>query len=341
MMWVWASVAVLVGLLGSGFFSGCETGLYCVNRLRVQLGVQQRNPKLLRLSALLDREQETLSMILSGTNLMNFVITTAVAFLFADVLYWSAADTELYTVLLVTPVVFVFGEVVPKNLFQLHADRLMPQGSWLLQLADSVFRATGIVWLLTRLNRAAARFFGPATSLRTVTAPKRRMTMLLREALVGQAYGEHQSDLIDRVVRLSETPVRAVMVPHQRVVGVPATADRRELVRFARQSGYARCPVYGKRRSEIIGVIKVDELLRGDGWRTVGERLAAVTTLRPQQTVASAIAHMKQGGGEFGVVKDQAGQMVGVVTLRDLLEEVVGEFERGTKRAPMGRWDDG
>lgn len=322
--------AVLVGLLGSAFFSGCETGLYCVNRLRVQLGVQERDPKLLRLSSLLENEQEALTVTLIGTNLMNYVIATSVAFLFADVLYWSGADTELYTVLLVTPVVFVFGEVVPKNLFQLYADRLMPRGSGLLTLADRVFRATGVVWLLTKLTRAATRFFGGTASLRTVTAPKRRMTMLLQEALVGQTHGEHQSDLIDRVVRLSETPVRAVMVAQQRVVAVPATTDRRELVRFARQSGYARCPVHGKRRSEIIGVIKVDELLRSDGWRTVGERLGPVTTLRPQETVASAIAHMKQGGGEFGVVCDHGGQMVGVVTLRDLLEEVVGEFGRDT-----------
>lgn len=329
MMWVLVGVAVLVGLLGSGFFSGCETGLYCVNRLRVQLGVQERDPKLLRLSSLLENEQAALTLTLIGTNLMNYVIATAVAFLFADVLYWSGADTELYTVLLVTPVVFVFGEVVPKNLFQLYADRLMPRGSWLLILADRVFRATGIVWLLTKLTGAAARLFGGATSLCTVAAPKRRMTMLLQEALVGHAHGEHQSDLIDRVVRLSETPVRAVMVPQQRVVGVAATADRRELVRFARQTGFARCPVYGKRKSDIIGVIKVDELLRSDCWRTVGERLGPVTMLRPQETVASAIAHMKQGGGEFGVVSDQAGQMVGVVTLRDLLEEVVGEFGRG------------
>ena len=329
MMWVFAGGAVLVGLLGAAFFCGCETGLYCVNRLRVQLGVQERDPKLLRISSLLENEQETLSVTLIGANLMHYVTTTAVAFMFAELLSWSGADTELYTVLLVTPVVFVFAEVVPKNLFQLHADRLMPRGSWLLTLADRVFRATGIVWLLTKLTRAATRLFGGATSLRTVTAPKRRMTMLLQEALVGHTHGEHQSDLIDRVVRLSETPVRAVMVPQQRVVAVAATADRRELIRFARQTGFARCPVYGKRRSEIIGVIKVDELLRNYDWRTVGERLGPVTKLRPQETVASAIAHMKLGGGEFGVVSDQAGQMVGVVTLRDLLEEVVGEFGRG------------
>ncbi len=330
MMWALVGGAVLAGLLGSAFFSGCETGLYCVNRLRVQLGVQERNPNLLRLSSWLENEQEALTVTLIGTNLMNYVTATAIAFLFADVLYWTGADTELYTVLLVTPVVFVFGEVVPKNLFQLYADRLMPRGSWLLTLASKAFRVTGIVWLLAKLTGTVARFFGGATSLRTVAAPKRRMTMLLQEALVGQTHGEHQSDLIDRVVRLSETSVRSVMVPQHRIVAVAATADRRELVRFARQTGFARCPVYGKRRSEIIGVIKVDELLRSDDWRTVGERLGAVTTLRPQETVASAIAHMKQGGGEFGVVKDHAGQMVGVVTLRDLLEEVVGEFGRGT-----------
>src|SRR3990172_2517338 len=157
MMWALVGGAVLVGLLGAAFFCGCETGLYCVNRLRVQLGVQERDSKLLRLSSLLENEQEALSVTLIGTNLMEYVATTAVAFLFADVLHWSGADTELYTVLLVTPVVFVFCEVVPKNLFQLHADRMMPRGSWLLTLADRIFRATGIVWFLTKLTGAATR----------------------------------------------------------------------------------------------------------------------------------------------------------------------------------------
>ena len=329
MNWVLLGSAILVGLFGAAFFCGSETGLYCVNRLRVQLGVQQRDPRLLRLSALLENEQEALSVTLIGTNLMHYVITTAVAFLFAEMLDVGAADTELYTVLLVTPVVFVFCEVVPKNLFQLHADGLMPRGSRLLTLADRVFRAIGIVWLLTKLSGAANRLFGGTTSFRTATAPKRHMTMLLQEALVGQTHGEHQSDLIDRVVRLSETPVRVVMVPQPRVAAVAATAGRNELIRFAQQTAFARCPVYGNRRSQIIGVVKVDELLRGDDWRTVGERLSPVTTLRPQETVASAIAHIRQGGGEFGVVTDQAGQMIGVVTLRDLLEEVVGEFGPG------------
>lgn len=329
MIWALVLGLIILGILGSGFFSGSETGIYCVNRLRVQLGVQQRDARLLRLSALLENEQRALTVTLIGTNFANYVVTTAVAFCFAELLRVGEADTELYTILLVTPTVFVFGEVVPKNLYRLHADSLMPRGSRLLTLADWVFRGTGVVWLLTRLTHAANRLFGGTTSLRTVTAPKRQMTMLLQEALVGQTHGEHQSDLIDRVFRLSETPVRAVMVPQHRVAAVPAAADRRELIRFAQQSGYARCPVHGKRRLEIVGVIKVDELLRSDDWRTVGERIGPVTTLRPQETVASAIARMKQGGGELGVVTDPAGQMVGVVTLRDLLEEVVGEFGRG------------
>src|SRR3972149_11402762 len=212
MSWVLVGGTVLMGLFGAAFFCGCETGLYCVNRLRVQLGVQERDPKLLRLSSLLENEQEALSVTLIGTNLMEYVATTAVAFLFAEVLSMSEAETELYTVLLVTPVVFVFCEVVPKNVFQLHADGLMAQGSWLLTLADRIFRATGVVWLLTKLTGAANRLFGGAASFRIRTAPKRHMTMLLQEALGGQTHGEHQSDLIDRVVRLSETPVRVAMV---------------------------------------------------------------------------------------------------------------------------------
>ncbi len=328
MIGVLTGAAILLGLLGAAFFCGCETGLYCVNRLRVQLGAQKGDPSHLRLSALLEDEQGALSVTLLGTNLMEYVATTAVAFLFAELLFMSESDTELYTVLLMTPLVFVFCEVVPKNLYQLYADLLMPKGSRLLIIADRVFRATGVVWLLMVLTGAAGRLFGVPMSSLGVTAPKRRMTALIREALVGQEYGEHQSQLVDRVIRLSETPVRAVMVHQHRVVTVAAAADHRELDRIARRSAFARCPVHGKRKTEIVGVIKVDELLRADDWKTVGERIGPITRLRPHQTLASAIVQLKQSG-ELGVVTDHAGQMIGVVTLRDLLEEVVGGFGRG------------
>ena len=326
MIWVAAIIVCLISLVGSGFFSGSETGLYCTNRLRLHLGVQQADANAMRLSKWLDDEQRALAATLAGTNVMNYVFTTTVAYCFSTLLSSDAADTELFTVLLATPLVFVFGEIVPKNLFQRHADSLMPRASRLLVGSAAFFRVIGVTAALIGLTAVANRLFGATSAYRVSPPPKRRVASLLQEALVGQKHGEHQSSLIDRVIGLSETPVRSVMVPAHRVIGVSGSANRRDIIRVGRTTPFARVPVFGERRSQVVGVIKVEELLRHDGWTTVSERMNPATKLIPSTTAAAAIAQMRRAGSEMAVVADVAGTMLGVVTLRDLLEEVVGEF---------------
>lgn len=326
----WAILGVvLAGLLFSAFFSGAETGLYRVNRLRLHLRAQQRDPKALRLAGVLEDEQGALSVTLIGTNVMNYITTTAVAYLFAE--HWGVGktDTEIYTVVIMTPIVFVFGEVVPKNLFQLHADRLMERVGGVLAVANGLFRGVGIVaalkWLAGVFNRLAAGYaLGDSTA-----APKRRMAAMLQEALAGGALAEDQSDLIDRVCRLSETPLLSAMVPRNRVTAIPARSKPRELMRVVRRTGYARLPVYDRDPRHMIALIKVDELLMDDDWETVSERARPTMTLGPHETVATALTRLRREGHRMAIVTDQGGQMLGLVTRKDLVREVVGEVASG------------
>ncbi len=323
--WIIVGLLILIGLLFSGYFSGAEMGLYCVNRLRVFLGVQKGDPRSRRLARLIEDEQGALSVTLIGTNLANYICTTAVAYFFGTLLKLSDVDIQIYTVVLVTPVVFVFGEVVPKNLFQLHADTLMPRFSLILTVAGWIFRKTGAIWLMRQLAVIAVRLFGTPTVPRRFSTPKHRVAALLQEALAGHSLGEDQSELVERVCRLSETPVRSVMIGYHRVTMISADADRAELIRLARTTEFARVPVFGQRRSQVIGLIKIDELLRQDHWKIVGECATPVINLRPQDTVATAITRMQRVKKEMAVVTGLSGGLLGVVTLRDLLEEIAGE----------------
>ncbi len=328
----WAAVVgiMLLGLMLSAFFSGTETGIYCISRLRLHLAAQRLDPGALRMERLLDDEPGALSVTLIGTNLMNYVTTMACAFMFADLIGLSEVDTELYTVLCLTPIMFVFGEVVPKNLFRLHADMLMLRGGRFLALASGLFRWTGAVWCFTRVSSAANWVTGqrhlrdPASR-----APKRRVALLLQDALAGGPLGQDQSELIDRVCRLSETPVHESMVPRNRVVSIAAKADRRELLRLARRTPHAQLPVFVSRSGHVIGLVTVDDLLHTDDWATVGDRVETAMQVSPHDMVPSAITRMRRAGCELAIVTDRAGQMLGVVTLRDLLAEVVGELGNG------------
>jgi putative hemolysin len=288
--------------------------------------MQQGDRRALRLGRLIEDEQGTLAGTLAGTNVMHYLLTSAVAFTLTSLIGVDPANAEIYTVAILTPVIFVFAEVVPKNVFQRHADSLMPRFSWLLYVANRTFRAIGLVWLMKKLTALAARWTGAPEVEPLTGGPKRYIASLLQEALSERHQGEDQSELIERVVKLSDTPVRFVMVPQHRVVMISADADRERLVRLARSTEHARVLVYGGRRTQIIGLVKIDELLRDSGWRRVGERVVPVLQLRPFETVANAMARMQRIQKEMAIVTGFGGGLLGMVTLRDLLDEVVGEI---------------
>lgn len=332
--WCTMIAFILVTLFLAGLFSGSETGFYCLNRLRVFLGVQQGDRRAHRLGAMIDDEQGTLAGTLAGTNIMHYLVTSATAFTFTSLMGFDTEDAEVFTVAILTPVIFVFAEVVPKNVFQRHADSLMRKFSWILFLANRTFRAIGLVWVMKSLTIMAARISGAPETQPLTGGPKRHIARLLQEALSERHMGEDQSALIERVVRLSDTPVRFVMVPQHRVVMIGADADRRELERLARSTPHARVLVFGPRRSQIIGLVKLDEMLRDAGWKRVGERVVPVISLRPFDTVANAMSRMQRVQKEMAIVTGFGGGLLGIVTLRDLLDEVVGEINPPDSNQP-------
>jgi len=319
-----AAILALVGLLMSGFFSGSETGLYCVNRLRVELAAQHDNRRARRLARLLRDDQGALSVTLIGTNVANYITTTAVAYLFTSMIGLGEFQTELYTVVVLTPIVFAFGEVTPKNLFQRHADQLMPAVSGGLAVADRVIRFTGAVWMMKMLAAFVNRMIG-GSDPSALTGPKWRIAHLLREAIASQTDNDEQLDLIQRVCDLSDTPVQQVMVPRHTVRTIADTADRRELERVARRTTHTRLCVRGRRQRHIIGIVHIDQLLRDTTWHTLQDRLEPAPTLNPHATVATALNRLRRAGSELAVVNDAAGRMVGIVTFTDLLRELIGD----------------
>lgn len=315
----------LVGLFLSGLFSGSETGLYCANRLRLELAAREGDRRASRVLRFLSDPAAALSITLMGTNVSNYVVTSATAFALAELIGVSAAKTEVYTVVFLTPVVFVFGEVTPKNLFQLFPNVLLQRGSLLLSGASAIFRLMGAVALLTAMARFLDRLVGSPADL-GASEPKRRVASMLQEALAGHSLGMQHSGLIERVCGISETPVHTVMVSRNRVVTIPASADRKELMRIARRTSHARLPLTDRRATHVVGTIKVDDLLRDSEWSRVSERATPAIFVSPHQSVATTITELRRAGQDLAVVKDLAGRMLGIVTLSDSLAEIVGDL---------------
>lgn len=324
MMWLLCVGGLAVCVGASAFFSGSETGIYCVNRLRLRLSSDRGDARAVRLQRLLDDEQGSLAVTLLGTNLSNYLATVSMALLLARHIRLPAGQVEVYTTLIVTPLLFVFGEVLPKNLFQRDADRLLYGGAVALTAAKRVFAP--LVWAFTALSARLTAALDHGEEPPAHSDDRRRVGALLREALADGDHAGRHGEFVDRVLDLPDTPVRAVMIPAGEVVSLPAEADRDEFLRQARRHVLSRLPVFHRQSGRIIGVVNVHALLADETWEQVSQRLQPIERLDPGEPVSSAILRIQRSGLPMAVVAQEDGPMLGIVTLKDLLEEIVGEL---------------
>jgi CBS domain containing-hemolysin-like protein len=324
-VWIGYACAAGLALLASAFFSGAETGIYCLNRVRLQLGSDRNDRSARRLARFLVDEPAALSVTLIGTNVANYALTGFVAMFISHQLGLGDRDSELYTTLALTPIVFTFGEVVPKNIFRVAADRLMYPAVLALEPLRTILLP--VINALRRIRALISELLGKPGNLPEATAITRgRAVAMLHDGLIDAGHEEEQFDFINRVLALSHTPVYSVMVPRNRVVTIRADAGRSGLVTLARKNRHTRIPVYEQNARRIVGAVVVHEFLADADATDLRQRLEAVLSLSPRDSVASTILQMQKSRQTMGVVVDRNGLLLGLVTLKDLMEEIVGEL---------------
>jgi len=319
-------VAIVFWLFASGFYSGTEMGLYCANRVRVRLEADQLpHGRARMLQRLVKQPQESVLGILLGTNLSNYLLTVCTAALITRVLHVRGSSTDFYVAAILSPLVFVFGDVVPKNWFQADANRLMNLSAPALRASVLFFKYTGILWLLHTLTRLLVKLTGYGNEERWSGA-RAEVAGLLRE---GGAYGAlttEQTQIIERVMNLSEVRVGAIMVPLERVTALSTDATYDEFMTVLASHKYSRLPVVDRTGKQIAGVINVHHLLADEAGFSIERHLRKPLTITANSSAATALVHLRQARRTMAVVTDSRRGYVGIVTLKDVVEEIVGEL---------------
>jgi len=322
-MLVAAILGVLLAVFMSGFFSGTETGLYCVDRLRLRVDAQRGDRRATRLARLVDHQRDALATLLVGNNLANYVATALVAQALISATDISTGASELYTAAIVTPIIFVFGEIIPKTLFQRHADTLMRSSSGLLTLSRTIFHLP--VLGLARISQPIIRLLDPR-GLSDAPDARSRVVVLLQEALASaDATGDHRA-FVDRVLGLSQVAIHQIMVPRNRVVSLRADATRADLEALVRKHAHSRLLIHDRSPRRATGYITVHELLADTKWTQVGQRAQRVCELAAHDSVAAALVRLQRERETLAAVVDRGGNLLGLVTRKDLLEELTGEL---------------
>jgi putative hemolysin len=326
-----SAALLLVGLLLaiglSGLSSGAETGIYSVDRVRLRVAGEQRQSAALRLERLMRRPEDLVITALLGTNIADYLATACMAALLLDAGI-SENLTEIYATAIVTPLILVFGGIVPKDWFRRESNRLLLSLSWLLLLGVRLSQATGVVWALRSLThfllgRIDPRHAGAATEL----LPRARTLHLLREGAARGRLTHLQRDVIERVLNLSGVRVMDVMIPRNRAATVPAGITRDDFLRIARMAHFSRLPVYDGNPRRIVGIVNVYNVLTDAEQRPVAEHVSPPITLPQQLSVSLALLRLQRARRTMAIVEDRSGNCVGILTLKDLVEEIVGDLE--------------
>ncbi|HUW82776.1 MAG TPA: CNNM domain-containing protein [Phycisphaerae bacterium] len=322
-LWIILAVACVAA---SGFYSGSETGAYCINRIRLRLRADTGDRRAVTLRRLLADEQGLLVSVLIGTNLSNYLTTVCVAYIFTTH-YYAEGRAELYTTLIVAPVIFVFGEVLPKNLYQRHADRLVRGSTWPLVGSYFVCRALGLIGVLKRISRIVIRAFSPLEADRTeLVHPRQEVVALLREGLGHGVLSEQQSLSVERVMRLQHVRVGHVMIPRSRTAVVQLDASRERMLEQIGQHEFSRLPVCTSDPRRIVGILNIYDVLQADPQATVEQLMRPPLRVRLEESVMGCLVRMQRARQPMAVVEIGDGRAVGIVTIKDLVEEIVGEL---------------
>ncbi len=310
-------------VLAAAFHSGSETGLYCVNQLRARLRAEQGSAPARSLQHLLSRPRLAISTMLVGTNIGLYVATVVCTHQLRDTAL--AARADLYSSLIMPPVLLIFAEIIPKSLFQHHAEKLMYRVARPLRVSEALF------YPLSALLRAVS---GLPYLLLGRRAPDRRplvtdesFRFYLGRGAADGVLSSYQRRMAENILRLKSMRLGAALSPLEEVVMVAEGAPPGELHRLMREHRYSRIPVYRKERDDITGVVNVIDVASAPESAGPAELAREVMSLPLETSVADALSRFRDAKEQFAVVTDEEGRAVGVVTVKDLVEEIVGELE--------------
>jgi CBS domain containing-hemolysin-like protein len=303
-----------------GFFSGSEIALVSADRIRLQAEAQAGRLGARTALAMLARPTRTLGTCLLGTNLCVIAAATLGAGVVAE--YFGAP--EWVAALIVTPITLTFGEMVPKAVYQHHADRIAP----LVALPLQVFGR--LMWPVLKV----VELIGSAFEREGESHVSREDIRLLLEGAKEEALTATDKDLIRRVFAFSEARVLDAMVPLIDVVGVPEETTIAQTAVRMTESGHSRVLVYRERVDRISGVVFHHDVLGAEDWSKPVSSIARAPLFVPElKSVEELLPAMRDQHHQIAVAVDEYGGAVGIITVEDVLEELVGDIEDETDQA--------
>lgn len=317
-------ILILVFLVLNGFFSGSETAIISANQAKLRLLASKGDRRAKLALKLLDKSEELLATTLVGTNIAVVSSTTMATWLIARwvPLHWSES---LIATLIMTPVILVCSELIPKCIFRTQADSIALHIAGPLRLAQRLLYV--IIVIATRITRTLLWLTRKTGSSVGSDVTRRELKAL---AQIGEEHGVFAPQtrlMLQSAFDLGDRLVGTVMVPLKRMIAVPAQATIEQVEQLTAHTGYSHFPVYQDQPDNIVGIVNLTDIMYGSALADSPiEPLVRpeVARISPDKSVGALLTEFRYSQVPLAIVVGKDGRALGLLSPQDLLEEIVG-----------------
>ena len=311
-------LALVFLVICSAFFSASETAYTSLNLVRMKRMAADGDARAAKVLKLAERYESLLSSILIGNNIVNILASSL-----ATVLFVRALGNKGVTVstLVITVVILLLGEVTPKNIAKEHAEAIAMKFYPLLFMLTKLF--TPLNWLLGCWQKLIGKVVKPAED-RGYT--EEELITIVEEAENEGGIDAHESELIKSAIEFTDVDVEEILTPRVEVQAVELGASDDEISELFQESGYSRLPVYQETVDNIVGILHEKDFYANRGKVPVRELMSNPTYVMQNTKVSDLLKLLQKTKSHMAVVVDEYDGVQGIVTMEDILEELVGEI---------------
>lgn len=316
-------VALIFLLVLSGFFSSAETALTTVNKVRIRSLVEEGNKRAITTQKILDRYSKMLSTILIGNNIANITASSLTTTLATKL--WGSFAVGIATGTL-TLLVLLFGEIIPKNLAMLYSEKISLTYCNIIYFLMNVF--TPIIYIVDILSGLIMKVLH--------IDPNRKISLMTESELKTYVDVSHEDGVIEseereiiyNVFDFSDAVAKDVMIPRIDMVTVSLDTNYENLLKVFRESMYTRIPVYEEDKDNVIGLVNIKDfiLVTDEAHFQIRDIIREAHYTYEFKKTADLMMEMREKTTNVAFVLNEYGSTVGMITLEDLLEEIVGEI---------------
>ena len=318
-MTLWAALVILVGF--SAFFSASETAFSSLNQIRLKSRAEDGDSSAARVLAMAEQYDKLLSTILIGNNIVNIAAASIGTILFTQML--GAERGATVSTIVLTIIVLIFGEVTPKSLAKEMPEKVATADSPFLVLLMALM--TPLTWLFTQWKKLLGHF---VHSGEADTITEGELMTMVSEAENDGELTDRESELIRSAIEFDDVEVEEILTPRVDVVAVEDDIPLEELAQTFAESGYSRLPVYHGTIDNIIGVVHEKDfyIARLKKATKIDDLVVPTLYTTGSTQISQLLRTLREQHHHLAVVVDEYGGTEGIITLEDILEELVGEI---------------